>query len=62
MAKIYYYILLTRQGNPLVKDCKLLIYWNKNIAIQEAIKFSAYPKKIKITDLKRIYCEAATQN
>lgn len=54
MAKVYYYILVTKNGNPVVTDYKLPIYWNKQVAITERIKLcsdSVQIKKIRISDL-----------
>ena len=53
--KTYYYALVNKNGNFLTTDGKLPIYWNKEIAIKEGIKFGAYSiKKININELKTI--------
>jgi len=54
MAKTNYYILVTQMGNPITTDYKLPIYWNYEIALEDAEKFGAEIKVIKISDLKSI--------
>ena len=51
VMKTYYYALVNKNGNLITTDCKVPIYWNEKIAIQEAIKFEAKIRRIKIADL-----------
>ena len=55
MAKTYYYILVNKNGNPINTDHKLPIYWNYEIAFDDARRFKAYIKKIRISELKLCY-------
>ena len=52
--KAYYYILVTKNGNPATHDYKLPIYWNKNVAIEDGIKFGNAVRRIRINELQKI--------
>lgn len=45
-SKKPYYMLVNKNGNPITTDSKLPIFWLKNIAKKEAVKFKADIKKI----------------
>jgi hypothetical protein len=51
MAKTYYYVLVTKDDNPITTDHKLPIYWNKEVAEKDAKLFNAKMKRIRISDL-----------
>jgi hypothetical protein len=54
MAKLNYYILVSRKGVPITTDHKLPIYWRYDIAEQDAVLFKAFIKIINIEKLKSI--------
>jgi len=43
-----YYMLVTKQGNPLVISCQLPIFFYKKVAIEESKKFKCGIKAIQI--------------
>lgn len=51
MAKVYYYVLVTENDNPIITDHKLPIYWNKKVVEEDAKLFKAKIKRIRIADL-----------
>jgi hypothetical protein len=57
MAKEYYYAIVNKNGNLVILEGNLPIYWNKKVAIRERIERcgdSDRIVKIKITDLTRL--------
>ena len=57
MAKTYYYAIVNKNGNLVITDHKLPIYWNKNVVIRDRIELcgdSDKIVKIKIEDINKI--------
>ena len=53
MSKIYYYVLLNRNGNLITTGSHLPIYLNKEVAEKLKISFRAYEiKRINIEEFR----------
>jgi hypothetical protein len=57
MAKTYHYAIVNKNGNLVILEGNLPIYWNKTVAIRERIQRcgdSDRIVRIKITDLAKL--------
>jgi hypothetical protein len=52
MTKQYGFMLINKRGNPTLINGQLPIFYLKNIALKEAVKFSATVIKVEISEFK----------
>lgn len=51
MSDTKYYMLINKNGNPIIINSQLPVYWRLSVAIENAKKFGCSVVKVKIINV-----------